>query len=98
MEAKNIIKELKTDRLHEDCSLSGPSWIAQKGLINNALYYEIKLPLLTRFRGQNEVRDRTLREIARVVVLQVPRSVKPRGFGIAAIQAEPEKAPIDGTQ
>jgi hypothetical protein len=28
----------------------------------------------------------------------VPRSVKPRGFGIASIQAEPERTPIDGAQ
>jgi intracellular multiplication protein IcmL len=98
MDAKNIIKELKYDRLLEWCSAGGASWIVQKSLINNALYYEVKMPLLVRFMGQNEGRDHSSRQMMRVVVLQVPRSVKPRGFGIASIQAEPERTPIDGAQ
>ena len=98
MTAKNITKELKADRLMEWCSLAGASWIAQKGLVNNALYYEVKMPLFVRFMGQNEVKDHSARQLMRVVVLQVPRSVTPRGFGIASIQAEPEKIPIDGAQ
>ena len=97
MESKNITKELKSDRLMEWCSVGGASWIAQKGLVNNALYYEVKLPLMVRFMGQNEGRDHSSKQMMRVVVLQVDRSVKPRGFGIASIQAEPQKAPIDGT-
>ena len=97
MESKNIIKELQSDRLLQWCHV-GAAAITTKAVVNGALYYEIKMPVDILYKGQNEFANRLSREMMRVVVLQVDRSVKPRGFGIASLQAAPDKAPVDGVR